>query len=150
MSTNRKIFARLLTATFSAMVFVAVYLISYQPSIAEKIVYTGKENHVVDLESAKRWTSNFQETSKPGDVLAGYMGRNIFENILSQNECVGIRIYNAKLENGRMTFVIVGVDGSGNDIVGGVVGEEIYNCPPWCPPATLDLLNKKEVIASAK
>ncbi len=150
MSTNRKIFARVLTATFSAMAFVAVYLISYQPSIAEKIVYTGKENHVVDLESAKRWTSNFQETSKPGDVLAGYMGRNIFEKILSQSNCVGIRIYNAKLENGKATFVIVGVDGNGNDIVGGVVGDDVAPCPPWCGPSTFDLLIKKDVIALAK
>lgn len=147
MNSNRKIVMRLYATIFFSLLFVAFYLLSYERSQAEKILYTGKENHVISLEKAQKLTETFQLAAKPGEMMAAYLGRNIFQKILDQEECVGIRIYNAISEKGTPTFVIVGVDGNGNDMIGGPVGDETLPCPPWCPPGRLTLIAKQADIA---
>ena len=145
MKSNRKTLIQFLTAVLSVTLFLVLYFGSYQSTQAEKSIYTGKEHHEVSLESAQRWTGNFQVEAKAGDIMAGYMGKNIFEKILAQKNCVGIRIYNARLDHGQPTFVLIGVDGDGNDIVGGVIGEDQLPCPPFCPSTTS--LQTKRAIA---
>lgn len=150
MNSNRKIVTGLFATVFFGLLFVAFYLLSYERSQAEKILYTGKENHLISLERAKQLTEAFQITAKPGDMMAAFLGRDIFQKILNQQECVGIRIYNAISEKGTPTFVIVGVDGNGNDMVGGPVGEEVLACPPWCPPGKLTLISTQGDIVTMK
>ena len=133
MNTNRKIVMRLISSVFLVLLIVAFLLLSYERTQAEKSLYTGRENHVISLDKARRLTETYQNAAKPGDVIAGYLGRSIFQKILDQEECVGIRIYNAVSEAGNPTFVLVGVDTSGNDILGGPIGDEIRPCPPYCP-----------------
>jgi hypothetical protein len=147
MNSNRKIVMHFFATVFLGLLFVAFFLLSYERSQAEKILYTGKEHHVISLEKAKQLTRNFQIVAKPGELAAGYLGRNIFEKILYQEQCVGIRIYNAISENGSPTFVLVGVDTSGNDIIYGPIGDEIYPCPPWCAPGSLNLLTGQPEVA---
>ena len=147
MNSNRKIVARLFAAVLFSLVLVAFLLLSYERTQAEKILYTGKENHVISLEKARQLTQNFQIVAKPGELTAGYLGRSIFEKILRQEQCVGIRIYNAISDNGSPTFVIVGVDTSGNDIIYGPIGDELFPCPPWCAPGTSPLVSGRPVVA---
>lgn len=148
MKSNQNILIRFLTTALFASLVVIIYLGSSQSTQAEKSMYTGKEHHEVSLESAQRWTGKFQLDSKPGDIMAGYMGKNIFDKILAQKSCVGIRIYNARLDNDRPTFVLVGVDGDGNDIIGGPIGEDLLPCPPYCPASSA--LQSKRAIALAQ
>lgn len=99
---------------------------------AQQRALTGNENHVVSLDEAVKYITNF--TSKPDvpTIKGGYFGRNIFDKLLSQTGCVGIRYYYAKTDSGVATIVLVGVDGAGNDLYQGVLAEEAIPCPPIC------------------
>jgi uncharacterized FAD-dependent dehydrogenase len=46
-----------------------------------------------------------------------FVGRTILEKILTQPDCIGIRIYKALNEAGQKTYVITGVDSSGKAII---------------------------------
>ncbi|MDX2046992.1 MAG: hypothetical protein SFU87_09400, partial [Chitinophagaceae bacterium] len=52
-----------------------------------------------------------------GDDNMRFVGKNIIENILSQPGCVGVSIYDALEEDGRKTFVIVGIGQDGLPIL---------------------------------
>ena len=147
MKPNNK-FTHILTVASAVSLFVVFYFGTFQSTHAEKSLYTGKEHHEVSLESAQRWTGKFQLDAKPGDIMAGYMAQNIFKKILEQPGCIGIRIYNAKLDSGQPTFVLVGVDGDGNDMVEGVIGEDVLPCPMWCDENSP--LQPKRAIALAR
>lgn len=148
MNTNRRIITQLITSVFLVLLIVAFVLVSYEQTQAEKFLYTGREDHVISLDKARKLTETYQNAAKPGDMVAAYLGKNIFQKILDQRDCVGIRIYNAVSENGKPTFVIVGVDTIGNDIINGPLGDQIFPCPPWCSvPGGLVLMSPKVEIA---
>ena len=65
-------------------------------------------------------------------IKGGYFGREIFEKLLSQDGCVGIRCYFAENLDGTPTIVMVGVNSKGDDLVTGIVGEDVLPCPPFC------------------
>jgi hypothetical protein len=132
MLSNRKIFFGLISVLSTIVICATVIYVSSQQSHAAKIMYTGNENHQISYAAGKEMIERFLNTRVDNGLIAGYMGRNIFEKILAQEKCVGIRIYQAKLGDGASTFVIIGVDGNGKDMERGVVGEEIFSCPPWC------------------
>jgi hypothetical protein len=95
-------------------------------------VFTGNEKHDISLEDASRFTKRYRD-SVPADAMkGGYFGRAIFEKILAQDGCVGIRSYFARCNNGNQTFVMVGVEKHGNDLWQGMLGEETMPCPPYC------------------
>jgi len=146
MSRNQTNLVRLLTISIVSLLLTAGFVITLEPASDEKAVFTGNEQHQITTETALRYVSNYHSMS--GEQLtAGYMGRNIFEKILAQDGAVGIRIYNARLENGSPTYVIVGVDRAGNDLIGGVIGEDILSCPPHCPDGALRLFPDRMPLA---
>lgn len=102
--------------------------------------YTGNENHVVTLAQAAKYIQNFKNHPTAPTIKGGHFARNIFEKILAQPGCVGIRYYYAALDDGSPTMVLVGVDQNGNDLYSGVIGETIYPCPPFC--GSVNELNK--------
>lgn len=95
-------------------------------------LFSGNENHLVTLAQASEYTRSYRESLKSGQIKGGYFSRDIFEGILGQENCVGIRVYFANLDNGAPTLVLVGVNRFGNDLYLGVVGEDIIPCPPYC------------------
>lgn len=120
-----------------ACCFVTATLLSVNTAYAQ---YTGNENHVVTLAQGVKFIQNFKGNPTTPTLKGGYFGRNIFEKIIAQTGCVGIRYYYAKMDDGTPTLVLVGVDGNGNDIEQGVIGEMIWPCPPIC--ASPNQLNK--------
>jgi hypothetical protein len=132
MSTrNRKVFRA--TLAIMSIVLVAIFVaVTSAVTTADRSMFTGDEHHQVTAEQAARWTADYQKNMGEGQLVAGYFGKNIFDKILKQEDAVGIRIYKAKHDNGDEVLVLVGVDGKGNDIVSGVVGENILPCPPFC------------------
>jgi hypothetical protein len=97
--------------------------------------YSGNENHMVSLDLAVKYIHNFTAKPTAPSIKGGYFGRNIFEKLLAENGCVGIRYYYATTDSGVATIVLVGVDSSGNDLYQGILAEETLPCPPWCPSA---------------
>lgn len=94
--------------------------------------YTGKENHVVTLQQAAKYIQNFKNHRVAPTIKGGLFARSIFDKILAQPGCIGIRYYYAALDDGSPTMVLVGVDSVGSDIVSGVIGETVFPCPPVC------------------
>jgi len=94
--------------------------------------FTGKENHLISLVEAGALTKAYRESVTRGIVKGGFFGRNIYDRILSQEGCVGVRNYFAAYNDGTPTLVLVGVDEKGNDIVEGLLGEDVLPCPPFC------------------
>lgn len=126
-------------------------LVASNESHATKAIYSGTENHNITLEQAKQLTQAYQSTRANGEVVAAYFGRNIFEQLLEQKNCVGIRIYSAKRTSGEPALVLVGVSGSGEDITEGPIGDLGSPCPPFCGVSRpLGPQIKSEQLAMAK
>jgi hypothetical protein len=70
----------------------------------------------ISHELAADFTAAF-EKAYPGEKKGFILGRNIIDQILAQPGCVGLRFYNALNEIGEKTFVYVGMDCEGKDIV---------------------------------
>lgn len=66
-------------------------------------------------ELGAKMVKDFQDAN-PDEITSNYIGRNIIEKILSQQDCAGIKFFNAINEIGRKTLVYVGVDYNGNII----------------------------------
>lgn len=90
------------------------------------------EDHIVTLDQAIRLIENFKNAPTAPTTKGGYFVRSIFDKIFSQPGCVGLRYYYAKKDDGTATLVLVGVDGGGNDMIQGVLGDEGWPCPPNC------------------
>ena len=95
--------------------------------------YTGQEDHSITLAQAADLTKNYRTAAGTGAPLGGYFGKAAIQDILSQQGCNGIRIYNARTTSGVADFVIVGVDSSGEDLEDGHIAEHSVLCPPYCP-----------------
>jgi hypothetical protein len=95
--------------------------------------YTGQENHLISIDQAAKYVQNFKNFPKAPTTRGGYFGRNIFEKILAQSGCVGIRYYYGLDDSGMPVLVLVGVNSGGNDLTNGPIGELSQPCPPYCP-----------------
>jgi hypothetical protein len=117
----------LASCVVTAAIIFSVYTVNAQ--------YKGDENHVVTLAQAAKYIQNFKNHPTAPAIKGGHFARSIFDKILAQPGCVGIRYYYAALDDGSPTMVLVGVDQNGNDIDSGVIGETTYPCPPYCSSA---------------
>ncbi len=95
------------------------------------MAFTGNEAEEFPLGTAAEWTKNYRDTIEKGDTIAHFFGRNIIEQILAQEGCMGIRIYYALDENGKKQLIIVGADAHENDQYQQTIAERSLNCPPF-------------------
>lgn len=95
--------------------------------------YTGNENHEISLNEAAELTQRFRDNLPVIDnTIAEYFGRSALEDLLSQNSCVGIRIYYGIDSSTKKRLVIVGVNSEGNDLFEGNLLEHGGICPLYC------------------
>jgi hypothetical protein len=129
-----------LTLTAIALVGSLVMLLVFGASgiSARQQQFTGNENHVITLDQAVKFIQNYTFSPTAPNIKGGLFARSIFDKILSQPGCIGIRYYYAKKDDGSPAIVLVGVDGSGNDLMQGPLGELIFPCPPYCGPSPLN------------
>jgi hypothetical protein len=75
----------------------------------------------------------------PNQVVSSFIGTNNVENILSQTDCIGIRIYNGyDNTEEKISLVLIGVDSEGKDILrNGIIYDKIVTCPPTCAENTI-------------
>lgn len=96
--------------------------------------FNGTEGAPIALTTASQWTANYRATIAPGEIIARYMGKDAIEKILSQEGCMGIRIYYAIEDDGVKNLVFVGADANENDML-----DMVYNftlpCPNRCSDA---------------
>ena len=113
-----------------------LFVIGIVLSIFSSVAFSqmpAKRNHEVPLDSAKKFIANFAKDSAKAKVKAVMFSREVFDKILSQKGCVGLRYYFAKTNDGTQTLVAVGVDSLGNDMTNNAaVAETAFPCPPYC------------------
>lgn len=107
--------------------------------------------HAISLQNAAALTARWRKNRPPGALHGARFDRIAFDTLLSQPGCEGIRIYlglelpGAKDDPSHWTFVLVGTDADGNDMVGagdavtadgaladGGTEENPFQCPPYC------------------
>ena len=108
------------------------------------VMFDGKEDHMITLEEGREYTARYRATIEPGEKLGGFFGREAIENIMAQEEAVGIRYYYGMDESGNEVMVLVGTDEDGQDMTDGVIAEKSLPCPPWC--SNQNALNSELVI----
>lgn len=101
--------------------------------------FTGNENHNISLTEASALTANFRSGKPIGTVIGHFYGKQAIQNILNQEDCVGIRIYYAQDLNNNPKLVIVGVKANQDDIHNGLLAEFGNPCPNMC--GTINPLN---------
>jgi hypothetical protein len=123
-----------LTLTAIALVGSLVMLLVFGASgiSARQQQITGTENHIITLDQAVKYIQNYTFSPTAPTTKGGLFARSIFDKILSQPGCIGVRYYYAKKDDGTPTLVLVGVDAGGNDLPGGILGEDSFPCPPFC------------------
>jgi len=94
--------------------------------------FSPNEGAIITLAEGAKMTADYRATISSGDILAHAVGKNLFNSILNQLGCVGIRIYYALDENGEKQLVLVGVDSNGNDLTAGVIVDRTKSCPTSC------------------
>jgi hypothetical protein len=124
---------------FSSSV-ISITLLNLFLSISTLAQLPTKRNHEVPLDSAKKYIANLNKDAMQMKTKGGMFYRDVFDKILSQKGCVGVRYYYAKMDDGTPTLVVVGVDSTGKDMTQACIAERIAPCPPYCDETTL--LNK--------
>lgn len=94
-------------------------------------MFTGAEGEQISLAIASDWTANYR-AANPGAVRAHFYGNSILQDILDQENCVGIRFYYAIDDENAPQLVLVGVDTDGNDMTDGIVADRGLPCPSNC------------------
>jgi len=94
---------------------------------------TENENQEISLDEASILTQRYRNSQNEiNPILGGYfLGKNL-KNVLNQDLCEGVRIYNALDSNNELTYVIVGIDSDGNDLINGIILEHAVRCPNKC------------------
>ena len=139
MKTKKWDFLTLMAVAIVSCVVTLFLVIGTNTLGARPQQFNGNENHTITLDQAVKYINNFKNFPKTPTIKGAYFGRNIFDKILSQPGCIGIRYYYAQKDDGSSNLVLVGVDGSGNDITVGILGDEAFPCPPYCgPPSQLN------------
>lgn len=87
---------------------------------------------IITLQEGSDMTAEFRKNF-PNATKAVYYTADVYEDLLAQAGCVGIRIYNAINEDNKLTNVLVGVDRDGNDLVNGKIYDLGTLCPTGCP-----------------
>ena len=91
-----------------------------------------KRDHKITLEAAAALTRRYRQSAGQGAQRAGMFPREVFETLLTQSGCAGVRIYYGQSENGSRELVLVGVDSEGNDQTSAELFDVSLPCPPYC------------------
>jgi len=111
-------------------------------TLEKRMPVTGREGHEIDIETAAAWTRNYRERH-PDEAISQFFGRELYQRILDQPDCLGIRIYYANSErlSGFQRFVVgianfltkkvAGAEGVKHVILAGVTAEGRDMLPGW-------------------
>ncbi len=106
---------------------------AFKPAFTADGDYDGTQiEHGIALEDAARLTARYRQFQQPEQPKGGFFGKQAFQQILAQQDCVGIRFLFGANEDATPVIVLVGVDKFGADMFFGHVMEFSALCPPFC------------------
>jgi|SRR3989338_9887235 len=94
------------------------------------MAFNGTEGGEITLSAGSAMTAAYR-ASNPGQTIAHFFGRDILEELLAQEGCMGIRIYYGIDSDGLKQLVLVGANASENDMTG-LVADVSMPCPSRC------------------
>lgn len=97
------------------------------------MAFDGTEGAQITLQEGADLTAAFRNRNF-GATNGQFYGKDILNHILSQDGCMGIRIYFGLDSNGNHEIVLVGADADENDLTD-YVAENGVGCPPRCGKA---------------
>ena len=70
----------------------------------------------------------------PGQIISSFIGENNVKQILEQDNCIGLRVYNGYDDaEQKISLVMVGVDAEEQDMLdGNIIYDKMVTCPPIC------------------
>lgn len=87
---------------------------------------------VITLDEAEALTGAYQ-SNFPAEPKAFFIGAERLKQVLDQEDCIGIRIYNGYDEaEGKKNMVLVGVGITTEDMTDGVILDKLARCPGHC------------------
>ncbi|WP_333887588.1 hypothetical protein [Sphingobacterium siyangense] len=91
---------------------------------------------IITLDEAVKFTNSFQ-LQNPDQLKSFFVGSAKLNEILQQDDCIGVRIYNGfDADTNQANRVLVGVNIAGEDISDGIIVERLSPCPPDCPKSS--------------
>ncbi len=96
--------------------------------------YTSGQHEVTHAQARRMRKRALEVYGTIGIGSAHGYHRDIFEKILGDARCVGIRIYPGVDGEGQFALLFCGFDSKGNNILVGTIGDTPFRCPPFCPP----------------
>ncbi len=94
--------------------------------------FNGNEGEAISLETAKSWTAEYRTTKPEGAPNAVFFGREKLEEILAQEDCMGIRIYFGVNDEQQKALILVGATADEEDQTKGLILDRGVKCPPYC------------------
>lgn len=86
----------------------------------------------ISVEEAQKLVKTFQEQF-PKEIKASLFDSELILELLKQEGCVGLRIYNGyDTESKRMCPVLVGVNHENHDMTKGIILDRSIPCPDFC------------------
>lgn len=80
-------------------------------------------------------TKNYRDSVSSGATIAHFFGKTAIQDILDQEDCVGIRLYYGLDADGVKQIIAVGVLANENDMYTGLLAERTKRCPQDCSAA---------------
>lgn len=92
--------------------------------------FNGTEGGAISLSDGAAMTANFRRQN-PNQIIARFFGREILEQLLDQENCMGIRMYYGLDADNQNQLILVGADQDENDILE-LVADISHPCPLAC------------------
>lgn len=92
--------------------------------------FNGTEGGAIDLDNAGTLTENYR-VANTGAVKGAFYGKDILNQLLDQEGCMGIRIYYGQDERGNKELVLVGAQANEDDLLE-LVADTGVKCPTSC------------------
>lgn len=93
--------------------------------------FNGTEGAPIALEKAAEWTANYRNNAPSDAIKAHFIGKDGLNAILTQDGCMGVRIYYAIDDKGKQQLILVGANAAENDMTE-LVYDETNPCPNRC------------------
>jgi hypothetical protein len=96
------------------------------------MAFDGKVGEEITLATASSCAENYRNQMVSGDLKGHFFGKDHFNAILEQSDCVGIRIYNGIDGNSKPVLIMVGAKANEDDLVDGIIVDNGVPCPDRC------------------
>ena len=94
------------------------------------MAFDGTEGGEITLSAGAAMTKEFR-LRNPDTIKARFFGKDIINEILNAEGCIGIRLYYGLDEDGNNQLVMVGADSDENDMLD-IVADLSRPCPNVC------------------